>query len=204
MKRILIIILFLGSINLVKGQFLENNAVYLSSGLNLGNYFGGTLGINYVYKEKYSMQMSFTGNIRKAQNSPVGYSSGMFSVIFLGTDQPYEHFDSYNLLAGRIFKLNKQGTLRLNLHTGVGYTQIKEPHNWKQLEYDIYGIPLLNNYTWENKKQNEVSLVLNPKIEFVSDFLIGCYASGQLIVNRNRTYVGLGLGMMLGSLRDKK
>lgn len=86
----------------------------------------------------------------------------------------------------------------------MGYTEITEPCNWELMQNDVYGIPLFNNYKWENKKHNRVSFVFNPKIEFVSNFLIGGYVSGQLIVNKDRTYVGVSLGMLFGSLRNKK
>lgn len=95
MKRIFILTISICSLSLAKGQFFDNNSIYLSSGLNLGNYFGGTFGINYLYKEKFAMQISLSGNMRKAKKAPFDYSMGVFNALFFGIDQPYEHFESY-------------------------------------------------------------------------------------------------------------
>jgi len=55
MKRIILI--FSISINLAHAQFSENNAIYSSAELNLGNYIGLDIHLNYIYKEKYALKI---------------------------------------------------------------------------------------------------------------------------------------------------
>lgn len=204
MKRILSIILLLASFACAKGQFFENNALYLSSGLNLGNYWGGTIGLNYVYKEKYALQFNYSGNQRKSKNIPSDYSTGIFNVFFLGLDQPHDYLESYNLLAGRVYKLNSRGSLRLNVAAGFGYTEIKEPKDWEEMKINIYGVPLTNTHDWEETKDSRASFIMNPRLEFTLNPYLGAYFAGQLIANEKRTFIGAEVGILLGVLRARK
>ena len=51
MKRIITILICSININLSYAQFDENNAFYLSNELNLGNYIGVDVNLNYIIKE---------------------------------------------------------------------------------------------------------------------------------------------------------
>ena len=84
MKRIIKIFIFSISINIANAQFDENNAIYSTVELNLGNYIGFDINLNYVYKEKYSFKVGYTGNIRKPESQPENYTSGLTGLFFFG------------------------------------------------------------------------------------------------------------------------
>lgn len=165
MKQIITILIFLMSTNIAQAQFAENNAIYFSSDLNLGNYIGVDFHLNYVLKEKYSFRAGFTGNIGiKPKSRPDDYNSGFAGVLFFGLINPYDLIETYEVGFGKIYNLNKSGTIRVNLSIGVGLTTIREPENWQIVGADAsWSSP---NYTWNYKKYNTVSLIINPKIEF--------------------------------------
>jgi len=134
MKRIVIILIFSISINIVHAQFDENNAIYLTEELNFGNYIGIDIDLNYIYKEKYSFKFGYSGNIRKAKSMPEDYTSGFTGILLLGLANPYDQLENYHIGIGRIHKLNQSGTIRLNASIGLGYTIIREPENWERID----------------------------------------------------------------------
>ena len=63
---------------------------------------------------------------------------------------------------------------------------------------------LTENYTWNYKKYNTLSLIINPKIEFPFTRFYGLTISPMLQINKDRTYFGIGIGHMIGLLRKRK
>ena len=199
MKRILSLLLFLAAISSLKAQNELKHAYYFGSDLSLGNYVGLDLDLNYIYSEKYSLRMGYSGHIRKSRSVPADYSSGLLNLMLLDLSQPVDQLENLLLTAGRIYKLNKKGTIRLNFTVGLGYTTIREPRNWQRSENSF----LVENYTWDYGKYHTVSLIISPKIEFPFTRLFGLYLSPMLQINKDRTYVGIGIGDIFGVLRNK-
>ena len=197
MKQIITILIFSISISLSYAQFDENNAIYTTGELNLGNYVGIDISLNYVYKEQYSFKIGYTGNIRKPKSQPENYASGFTGLLSFGLANPYDQFENYQLAVGKIYNLNKSGTIRANLSLGLGYTTIREPQNWELIN-DAF---LIENYNWNYKKYNTMSIIINPKIEFPFTKFYGLTISPMLQINKDRTYIGIGIGQMIGLLR---
>lgn len=179
-------------------ESVQNNAIYSTSEINIGNYYGIDINLNYVYDEEYSIKLGYTGNIRSPKSRPYDYSSGFVGVIFLSFLGPYDHFDSYQFCVGKIFKLNEEGTIRINFSVGLGYTTIKEPTNWTPNRDGIVAA----NYDWEYYQYNKFSYIINPKIEFPLTEYVGLTISPMAQINEDRAYYGLGAGLMIGLLRD--
>ena len=197
MKQIITILLCLISITIAKAQFDQNNAIYATGELNLGNYAGVDVNLNYVYKEKYSFKVGYTGNIRTPKSQPEDYSAGLLSFGLLNA---YDQVENYQIGFGRIIFLNENGTVRANISIGFGYTTIKEPGNWQR----IYDESVPGNYTRDFKEYNTVSLIINPKIEFPFSRFYGLTVSPMVQINKDRTYFGIGIGQMFGLLRKRK
>ena len=194
------LLLFLFSIITANAQFDENNAIYSSGELNLGNYIGVDINLNYVYKEQYSFKIGYTGNIRTPKSKPENYTSGLSGLLLFGLTNPYDQFENYQIGFGKIYNLNITGTIRANLSLGLGYTTIREPENWQMIDNAF----LSENYTWNYRKHNTVSLIINPKIEFPFTRFYGLTISPMLQINKDRTYFGIGIGQMIGLLRKRK
>jgi len=199
MKQLIVILLFTNSYYTVHAQFTNNNAIYSTGELNIGNYVGVDLSLNYVYKETYSFKFAYSGNIRKPKSRPQDYTSGLTGLFLFGLANPHDQLENYQLAVGKIYRLNVKGTIRANISAGIGYTIIREPKNWQQID----GSSLGENYTWEYDNYNTVSLILNPKIEFPFSRYYGLTISPMLQINKDRTYLGIGFGQMIGLLRKK-
>jgi hypothetical protein len=199
MKRIIYLFLFINSIYTTNAQFDENNALYLSSELNFGNYMGFDIGLNYVYKDKYSFKFGYSGNIQEPESQPDDYTSGLVGIFTYGLANPYDQLENYHITFGLVYNLNKKKTIRANIAIGLGYTIIREPENWQKIEDSF----LTENYTWDYHKYNTVSLIINPKIEFPFTRIYGLTFSPMLQINKDRTYFGIGIGQMIGILKKK-
>jgi len=194
--KILVIILIVLNIQLITAQNQKENTYYLTSELNLGNYLGVDFNLNYVFKNKYSIKVGFSENFRKPKSQPDNYSGGILFKI------PFDQFLNYKIDFGRIYNLDEKGTIRANISIGIGYTRVKEPQNWQFVESEAW-TNLSQNYTYSYRKYNTLSLTINPKIEFPITKFFGLSVSPMIQINKDRIYYGIGLGTMLGKLKQK-
>ena len=197
MKKTLILLLIIfASVNIANAQFAKNNALYATGELNMGNYYGTDLNLNYVLNEKYSFKLGYTGNLRKPKTLPEDFSTGVTGILVWGLNHPMDNFENYGASVGRIYKLNQSGTIRVNLSLGVGYSVITEPENWEKINNNL--VHLQKNYSYDNVEHKAVSLIVNPKIEFPITRFFGFTISPMLQINKERTYFGIGIGTMIG------
>lgn len=198
MFSILVFILPIFALQL-NAKFSEKNAIYLTGGLNVGNFWGGNLNLNYVLNEKYSFQAGISGLLRESKSKPEDFSSGVVGIFTLGLSNLLylDEMENYHLLAGKIFMLNRNNTSRLNLAGGIGYTILTEPTNWKR----VTGYTIGENYTYDRITHGTISLIINPGVEFPFTRYLGFTLSPMLQISKYRTYVGFGIEMMIGLLR---
>ncbi len=193
-------LLFFLSIHTVSAQFSENHAIYTSGGINFGNYFGVNANIDYVYQEKYSFKVGYSLYFQQPDSKPDDFSLGLFDGFSFGLVGPFNHLESYHVMAGRIYKINSSGTIRLNMSVGLSFTKIKEPENWQQINGSLFN----RNYIWDYNEYNTVSFIINPKIEFPFTRYFGLAISPVLQINKDRTYFGIGIEQMIGLLRKQR
>lgn len=199
MKHIVFILLFAISIQTTHAQFGENHAIYGTGSLDFGNYFGVDLNLNYVYQENYSFKIGYSGHIRTPKSKPDDYSLGLVNGLTFGINSPYDNLETFHIMAGKIYKFNKKGTIRLNLSVGLALVNIKEPTNWQMNSSNFFD----QNYTWNYHEYSTIGLIINPKIEFPFARHYGLTISPVLQLNKDRVYVGIGVGQMIGLLRKK-
>lgn len=199
MKQLFCLLILVFSCSYVNAQFSENNAIYHTSEITFGNYLGVDIHANYVLKEKYSFKIGYSGFIRRPKAAPENYSSGVLGLLTFGLANPYDQMENFQVLAGNIYRLNRKGTIRANISIGLGFTVIHEPTNWQSLNGGFIG----PNYSFDYREYNTVSLIINPKIEFPITRIYGLTFSPMLQINKDRTYIGVGIGQMIGLLRKK-
>ncbi len=196
MMKLLFFMLLITNIFANYAQIRDENLVYVTAEFNIGNYKGFDLNLNMIDKKNYSYKIGILLNIRKPKSQPDDYTSGAASVFLLGLGDPYDSFVSYQISFGKIYNLNEMETIRVNVSAGLAYTKIREPENWQYT-----GGFLDENYTWNYKKNQEISLIINPKIEFPFIKYYGLTLSPMLQINKKRTYFGIGIGKMIGLLK---
>jgi len=182
----------------LSAQFAQNHALYFSGEGNVGNYYGIDANVNYIYKEKFSLKAGYSAYVRRPRSQPEDYTSGLIETVLLfGLVNPRDKLQNLHMDFGWLIMLNQSRTLRLNASVGFGYTKITEPKNWERRT----GGFLIENYSWEYNSSDAFSLILNPKIEFPFTRVFGLSVSPLMIINKERTYYGIGFGLMLGLLR---
>ncbi len=203
-KQILILLLLASTFGVANAQFSTKHAIYTNGEINLGNYWGGDLGLNYVYQEKYAFQLGLTSNMRKAKSTPEDFTNGIVGIFLLGMNTPLDQWQNYSASFGRVFKLNPSGTIRIVPTIGLGYNIYTKPENWEKILYNPYTLNLGRNYSYDDIDYHALSLIINPKIEFPLTRYWGLTLSPMLQTSRNGTYIGIGFGSMIGMLRDKR
>ena len=131
MKKLIIACLLLMVYGDLDAQ--ENkSSFYLSNGYDFGNYVGANFNANLLFNERLSLQIGYSGNIRKSPTQPPDYKiSKLGEFLTLGLARNvYNSFSGVQVLLGKTFWLNEANTTRLNLLGGLGFTQISEPTNW--------------------------------------------------------------------------
>lgn len=193
MKRITLLLFIIG-VSCINAQSIQKHLVYLSNEGSFGLYskFGLDVNANYIYNEKYSFKAGYAYHLGKAKSTPNDYKSGVSSV-FLFFLRPLDAMETFQIAAGRIFKLNDKGTVRANLALGIGYTISKQANNWVKVK-NAY---VANNYTWDYNRQKTISFIINPKIEIPNRFY-GITFSPVIYINKYQTYFGIGLGSVTG------
>jgi hypothetical protein len=87
-RKVLVLFILITWSNTAHPQSESNHALYLGSDINVGNYFGLDVSVNYAYLEKYSLKLGYSGNIRKPETQPYDYSAGFFKTMLMGLGSP--------------------------------------------------------------------------------------------------------------------
>lgn len=202
MKKVIILLLSSFVLMLSKAQEAPKYSWYASGEIILESHLGMNLNANFVINEKYSFQAGFSGHMRTGESKPDNFCPGPGDLFTLNI-LTYDYMRNYQIMGGRIFKLNKRGDARLNLSVGAGLTFVQEPINWQsQGSFPPLGIKLTSNYSYDIHYYSTFSLIVNPKFEFPITRIVGFSLSPMAVINKDRASIGLGLGMMVGLLRS--
>ncbi len=190
MKRYAILLLILLSIT-TNAQFNKTTLVYGSADIMLGNYLGITANINYVHKDKYSLAVGYSGFIRATEHAPSDYDSGLFF-------RAHDRLGDYHILISKLNYINRKKNIRTDIALGLGYLIIREPINWR-IEGDNYN----RYYNYDYGQIHAVSLIINPKMEFLFTNFFGMYVSPTLMLNKDTRYFGLGIGQLFRIIKNR-
>ena len=194
---IITILLVIGTAQKSFAQEIDKPLYYFSSEVNLGNYIGITMDLNYIVDQKYTFKLGVVANIRRPVNQPTDYTSGLIGILSFGLAQPVETMGSINAAVGKIYNLNAAKSLRLNTAVGIGYTQMKTLDHW-QKDSDA---TLVKNYTYDKVTKNVVSVIINPKLEIPLGRVVGFSVSPMAVINAKSSYYGIGIGYVIGRLK---
>ena len=183
----------------LQAQSVLKHSVYLNGDLLAGNYVAGELGLNYVYQGKFAVKVSYIGADRKAISTPDDFSTGLIGALTLGLFEPRDEMESYSFQIGRIFATGKQEKACYNISFGVVYSKLNEFTNWQKI--NTAGVAW--NYSYDKYKADRIGVILNPRIEILAGRFFGVTFSSTLLVNKDRCFIGVGVGVMGGILRGR-
>jgi len=81
MKKFILLFIITVSSN-INAQFSENNSIYSSGEIDFGNYIGVNVNLNYIYKEKYSFQLGYSGHMGISKNRFFFFSDFYFYFFY--------------------------------------------------------------------------------------------------------------------------
>lgn len=179
-----------------QGQFFQNHALYLTSGLNSAsnNYSGSSGSLQYVYKEKYALKYGTSSNMRVSETLPRDYSGGLFSF-----GKPKDRLFFEYVTIGRVLKLKSTPLIRLNLAIGVARIQEKTITEWESTYGGLFGA----NYIPKSNLTKSTGIMLNPSLELPLGRGIGFSISSYAIFSNKLESAGCSFNLMIGLLRGK-
>lgn len=177
-------------------QLQQNQLLYGNLGFTLGNFMGGSAGINYAVTNKYSLQLEYSGISRTSNSIPQDYTISLVDIFSMGTTMPKDRIKSLRFMAGKLHTINQTGSIRLNVKAGLSFITVTEPFNWEKTDYFIE-----SNYTWEYRNVHQVGFVLKPEFEFLFANFVGVVVSPYCELTKNCSSVGIGVGMLLGKVQ---
>jgi len=169
----------------------NKHLLYTNGDLMVGNSSGGNLGMSFVYNAKYSLEVGYSATSNQFNTPLTGLksASNSNSADVIPPDQLMENF---NLMIGRHFNMNSEGTIRFVLQGGPGMSVMME---WVELQA---GNGLNSIVKSKLVKENDFSLMINSKFEFPITSLLGFSAGPSLIVNRDKSFLSFSVGFMYG------
>ncbi len=201
MKRIVLLIIGVLMLTSVYAQWsnkfsvrkAEKHFLYGTGDVMVGNYNGGNIGMNYIYNSKYLVNFGFSVSSKSAGNQ---FAEQLKSAEINpnSINMPDENLENFHLMIGRVFKLSPNNNIRVVLQGGPGVSAIREPVfttiNNNETVFSDYHIGF--------RKRQQVSLILNPKIEFPVTCVLGFSVGPMVIVNDERTFFGVSIGFLYG------
>jgi len=170
----------------------RKKALYLSSELEIGNYLGAGIDLNYLHKDKYSFSIGAQGQLSVPTNTPKDYDNS--------DDLPFANLKSVGtirVLMGRVFNLSSKRLTRLNLQIGVSLNTIEKPTDWIRTEKTAEGY----KYKYRNDKDKSMGFVISPSIEFPLFNLVGFKVAPKVHFTKGEIFAGVGFGVLLGDLK---
>jgi hypothetical protein len=175
---------FIASCAIAQSEVVRNHW-YLSTEVPFSassHLVGAHLGLNYVYKERVSFQLSVNQFIGAPHEMPA-------DAVYSGPAL-WDQTTMTALEAGRILKLGPSGNVRVNLKGGIALMNMEIPTDWTPV-----ACTNCNNYTFTMKRYVKGGIVLRPTLELPALTFIGVSAGPLLMFVDGRRIVGANVGL---------
>lgn len=166
----------------------EKHFLYSSGDYIAGKQSSGKLSVNYVYNNKYTVNIGYSATTKSEAQLPNEILKSATELIPANATAAFTNSENIHLMVGRVFNLNNDGTFRFILQGGPGIITSRDP---------IYTVKS-NVYEYDMEASKKMCLVLNPKLEIPLFSAIGVSAGPMLVMNSTTRYIGAGVGIMYG------
>ncbi len=173
-------------------QTKENeHLLYANGDLMVGNNSGGNLGLSFVYKSKFSVEVGYSAGSNQI-NSQIPVLKSAIKSNAESLLNPNEMMENFNIMFGRHFNLNSRETIRFILQGGPGMSMMM---NWLNEQPDAKLGSFPKN---ELIRTKDFSFALSSKFEFPITELFGFSAGPTLILNHEKRYMSFSVGFIYG------
>ncbi|WP_167619639.1 hypothetical protein [Maribellus sediminis] len=168
----------------------EKHFVYSSGDFVMGKQNGGGISLNYIYNNKLTVNIGYSATVKTSADLPAEILKSTENLVPAFSTDPFSNSENIRILVGRVFNVNREGTVRLLLQGGPGIYTTREP------SFTVKS----NTYNYQTEATKSLSLVLQPKIEMPLFATLGLSAGPMVIFNESEHYFGAGIGLMYGIL----
>lgn len=208
-NRVFFCIMSLAFMITANGQTKAINKFYLQGGAGLASHEGSSydLGIQTIFKNKWSATLSYQGFDMEPKNLPSDYipETGFIFII------PYTYTVQANmkivsLTAGRYFKLGRN--IWATTEGGLSYVngeKVSFQHSDVVDSYFLIGGSTSSNYSSSKESKSTLGVAMRADLNwgFASFMGIGCGAFAN--INSIQSPIGFQVKLMLGNMgREKK
>lgn len=172
----------------------QKHYLYSTGEYVVGEEQAGNIGLSYSYNNKYTISVGYSATFKSPVSAPDAFLKSGTELTLANPDEPFENTENLHLMVGRIFDLNKKGNLRVVLQGGPGIATSREP------EFNLTTSG--DQYYFKTIASKKISLILNPKVEMPLLYSVGCSVGPMVVINNNRTYIGAGIGIMYGLIKQ--
>lgn len=183
----------------VKSEFAGSGSLEFGNDPEIHS-IGVNIGLNYISPCKFSFGIGL-GYVSRmlSDEKPDGLTSNVLQ------NYPSDELKTIRILGGRSMNLNRRGTLRFHLQSGIGFIESTEIKNIRRVSGGFFTLGFGSGFAWDKHTTNSLSFELAPKVqflmsEFLSFFIIG---RGQFIPEHKPLF-SLGIGMDVGRFVFKK
>lgn len=177
-----------------KSEATKKHNLYSSGEYVVGEQQAGNIGLNYTYNNKYTVCVGYTATFKSIVTPGGEFLKSGTTLTPVNSSEPFENTENLHMMVGRIFNLNQKKSIRIVFQGGPGISTFREP------EFNL--LESGNQYYFETKTSKKLSLVFNPKIEMPLYATLGCSVGPMMVINSNQTYIGAGIGIMYGLIRN--
>lgn len=166
----------------------DKHFFYTSGQYIMGKCNGGSLGLNYVFKEKMTVSLGYSASNKGTCSLPDEYLKSATTYVPTSGVEPFQNSENIHIMLGRVFKLNPKSSIRFLLQGGPALSTVRTP------EFQISG----SQYDYDMISSKKVSLIFNPKVEIPLCCMIGFSVGPMIVINDTQKYIGAGIGLMYG------
>ena len=208
-NRIFLCIMSLTFIITATGQTKTMNKLYLQAGAGGGTHESGyyDLGIQAIFKNKWSATLSYQELSMTPKNQPADYQAETGYVLFL----PYTYevdaiMSLISLTAGRYFKLGRNTWA--TTEAGLSYVsgeKVSFQHSQVTSTNVIFAATTSSNYTTTKENKSSVGFMMKTDVNWAFSSFMGLGAGVFANINSIQSPIGFHIKLLVGNMgREKK
>ena len=208
-NRIFLCIMSLALITTATGQTKAINKFYFQGGAGGGTHESGSydLGIQAIFKNKWSATLSYQELSMSPKNLPADYQGETGYALFLFyTDEVTATMNLINLTAGRYFKLGRNTWA--TTEAGLSYVsgeKVSFQHSQVTSTNLIFFASTSSNYTTTKENKSSVGFMMKSDINWAFSSFMGLGAGFFANINSIQSPIGFHIKLLVGNMgREKK
>ena len=208
-NRIFLCIISFAFISTATGQTKTISKFYFQAGAGGGTHESGSydLGIQAIFKNKWSATLSYQELSMTPKNQPADYQGETGFILFtFYSDEVAATMNLINLTAGRYFKLGRNTWA--TTEAGLSYVsgeKVSYQHSQVTSTNVIIAASTSSNYTTTKEKKSSVGFMMKTDVNWAFSSFMGLGAGVFANVNSIQSPIGFHIKLLMGNMgRGKK